>query len=642
MAALYPYLTIHMKSLGLTITETAIVYALLPILCFAGPAIAGAVADKLGYYKVILVGAILVNIGLHTLMYFGVPLYENKNITQSYNSSRLVASTICKEDYTVLPIVVNATVLQYNFDVADYNESSCQTANSTTIGFDSLDLSSCESRCPFYWYRDINNGDASVNFTCPVAAENITSVQNNSSTVESSCWIKCRMAQSFPVLCTTHIESGNRQTTFWLYFVFRVLASIALAAVFPLMDAATIQMSEEYHGNIGMQRMYSLLGMCAMAPLAGLLMDRLNMGYAPAFYLYDAMHVLAAITAGIMSLTVRLPADNIWKNVGQLMRNPRIVVFIFVVFFIGAAWGLLDSFFFWFMEEDLHSPKWLLGLTNTVGGLCGVPVMASATRLIKRFGHTNILIFSMFVYGGRYIGYSYVYNPYMVLPLEAFEAITNSLMWVTATIYAGKIAPQYLATLQGIVGGMHYGIGRGAGALIGGLMIRAVGARVAWRIFGVVCFGCGFVYAALQFFWLRKVPMPTKTDRKLSTGLSSQPTLDFRKSLSLREIHPMAAEDEQKLEEIAMLNVLKATSGGVTGSIVSLHHDADVDAQSDHDPYFYQKGKPSNANDSSEQKHFEFSKGAVGYRADSDPEDAADEQGDAEYDEQGIAVYDRK
>ena len=25
------------------------------------------------------------------------------------------------------------------------------------------------------------------------------------------------------------------------------------------------------------------------------------------------------------------------------------------------------SFLFWFMEEDLKSPKWLLGLTNTVG-----------------------------------------------------------------------------------------------------------------------------------------------------------------------------------------------------------------------------------------------------------------------------------
>ena len=72
------------------------------------------------------------------------------------------------------------------------------------------------------------------------------------------------------------------------------------------------------------------------------MIDKLNMGYAPAFYVYDGLHVIAAVLALFMSLNVKLPAENIWKNVGTLLKNPKVVVFIFVVFFIGAAWGLLD------------------------------------------------------------------------------------------------------------------------------------------------------------------------------------------------------------------------------------------------------------------------------------------------------------
>ncbi|OQV14803.1 hypothetical protein BV898_10955 [Hypsibius exemplaris] len=58
MAALYPFFTIHMKSLGFTTTETAIIYGVLPLLCFIGPAITGWAGDKIGNYKLILAIAI--------------------------------------------------------------------------------------------------------------------------------------------------------------------------------------------------------------------------------------------------------------------------------------------------------------------------------------------------------------------------------------------------------------------------------------------------------------------------------------------------------------------------------------------------------------------------------------------------------
>lgn len=117
------------------------------------------------------------------------------------------------------------------------------------------------------------------------------------------------------------------------------------------------------------------------------------------------------------------------------------------------------SFLFWFMEEDLASPKWLLGMTNTVSSLAAIPVVASSTFLMKYFGHTKIMMFCFVIYGCRFLSYSIIYDPYHVLPVEILEAFTTSLFTVVSSVYCGKIAPDYLATLQGVVGGLHSAAG---------------------------------------------------------------------------------------------------------------------------------------------------------------------------------------
>lgn len=88
------------------------------------------------------------------------------------------------------------------------------------------------------------------------------------------------------------------------------------------------------------------------------------------------------------------------------------------------------SYLFWFMQKFLHSPKWLLGMTNTVAGISAVPVVAASTLIIKWCGHTKIFMMSLIVYGVRFLAYSYVYNPYLILPVEILEAFTFSLTWV--------------------------------------------------------------------------------------------------------------------------------------------------------------------------------------------------------------------
>ena len=54
MTVLYPYINLHMKSLGMTIQETAVVNAVIPVLFIFTPPLAGFLADKIGNFRILL------------------------------------------------------------------------------------------------------------------------------------------------------------------------------------------------------------------------------------------------------------------------------------------------------------------------------------------------------------------------------------------------------------------------------------------------------------------------------------------------------------------------------------------------------------------------------------------------------------
>ena len=53
LLVLYPYLTIHMRELGINVEETAIMSSVTPVVGILMPPLAGLLADKIGNFKVL-------------------------------------------------------------------------------------------------------------------------------------------------------------------------------------------------------------------------------------------------------------------------------------------------------------------------------------------------------------------------------------------------------------------------------------------------------------------------------------------------------------------------------------------------------------------------------------------------------------
>lgn len=148
-----------------------------------------------------------------------------------------------------------------------------------------------------------------------------------------------------------------------------------------------------------------------------------------------------------------------------------------------------------------------MGLTITVGGIVGIPLLVLSGPIIKRVGHANIIFIGFVFYAIRLLGYSLIYNPWLCLIFEAMESITFSLSFTAAVTYAARLSTVTTDTsIQGMLGGLYYGVGKGAGSLIGGYLINAISIRATFQVFAVFTMVTGLIYVGFYHFYMKQRP----------------------------------------------------------------------------------------------------------------------------------------
>lgn len=106
-----------------------------------------------------------------------------------------------------------------------------------------------------------------------------------------------------------------------------------------------------------------------------------------------------------------------------------------------------------------------------------------------------------------------IYNPWLSLIFEALESVTAALSFTAAVTYAAKLSTTTTDTsIQGLLGGLYYGVGKGTGSLVGGYLMKAFGTRPTYQIFAVVSLVTGIVYFLFNYLYLKKRPQVEGND----------------------------------------------------------------------------------------------------------------------------------
>ncbi|XP_053672952.1 uncharacterized protein LOC128723258 [Anopheles nili] len=333
---------------------------------------------------------------------------------------------------------------------------------------------------------------------------------------------RCRFRRNGPDICPPDYKESDDKI-FWIYFALRFLATTMLSAGVTIMDPIALTMIEKYGGDFGRERLFSSIGMAIFSPITGVLIDLFSKDlgytdYSAAFYTYDILLIISSVTVFLMPLGEKLPADNVFKDLLNLLKLKHVIIFIWFLFLLGNFWGFIESFLFLYLKE-LGAPNYLLGITITVGTVSSIPFLYGAGRITKIVGHVNLIVIAFIAHACRLVGYSFIENAWWCFPFEAMEALSCHLMWVAAATYCALLAPKsLLATLIGVLGMAHFSLGRGSGSFFGGFLIAEVGTREAFRYMGLVAVAGGLAYKFIHAIWLRKYDNPDADDEELEKG----------------------------------------------------------------------------------------------------------------------------
>ncbi|XP_022256184.1 uncharacterized protein LOC111088977 [Limulus polyphemus] len=534
-ATLYPYFTVHLKSLGMSIRETAIIFAVQPLVAFFVAPLIGALADRIGNFKILFCFFLIFSAGTCLALYFTPPVENSfqdiklkltchtnvsfQNIVSlNVNDSCSLQNHTYMEQLTVL--LSNCQFIcegsdkkisdsQFCFKFGSINQS-CADATERT-SFDIFDLNSTALKKNYEDETTVIYYAIAKKFLFGEEIyDDITCQPKSTRNGVSNCMTICNIeTKGNNKLCFTERKSIK---TFWIYLSIRLGVSLGIGLVNGLFDAASMAVAQRCEADIGYQRMWQAVAMCAFAPISGGLVDWVSVdinakNYSPCFYLYAALYVTAAIVSLFVDLSMKMPSEGAFKNLGIILRNVEVDIMLFHLLFLGISWGFLENFLFWFLESELKSTTLLMGLTFTVGAGTGVLMAIYSTWVTKKIGYVNVIVLAFAAYVIRFIGYSYATSPYMCLIYETMESFTVTLLTVGVTLYCSHLAPlEMLTTMMTLWNNIHFISGRAFGSLSGGFMTDALGFRQTFRIYSYTAAGLCALYFFINVFYLRKRP----------------------------------------------------------------------------------------------------------------------------------------
>ncbi|KAK3755996.1 hypothetical protein QZH41_003339 [Actinostola sp. cb2023] len=295
----------------------------------------------------------------------------------------------------------------------------------------------------------------------------------------------------------------SNQAKFWLLFVLTVVAFFFMATISPIMDATVVTMTTDV--DYGKLRLWGAVGFGLAGLVSGIAANdgKLNAelnekaNFLPSFIMFFVLNALVFVVClSMKGVEGRKPSDVVLPHIKVLLTDTRVLFFITVVFIMGISSGVITWFLFLFLK-DLGGSQSLLGISMAVCCTSEILVFLVSGKMISFLGNTKILFLSLTAFIIRLIAYSYLQDPWLVLPIELLHGFTYAAMWSACVSYATNISPPEVSTtVIGLMTGVHFGLGWGLGGTLGGIVYQYYGPRILFRSCAVMC-GVGMAIQVL-------------------------------------------------------------------------------------------------------------------------------------------------
>jgi len=210
------------------------------------------------------------------------------------------------------------------------------------------------------------------------------------------------------------------------------------ASIVPLADNAVLHMLGDRRSDYGRLRLWGAVGFGGAALGAGILAERL--GLRAVFVVYLVMMGLAGLVAIGLPAPPAVPRGLFGRNLRGLLRDRRWLTFLGGMFLAGACFSVLNNYFSIFLKS-IGAGEALIGLGVAVAGISELPIFWLSPMMLSRWGPRPLLMFAFAMLIVRGVSYSLIQDPRWSVPAQLLHGPTFSLMWLSAVMFAGLIAP---------------------------------------------------------------------------------------------------------------------------------------------------------------------------------------------------------
>ncbi|CAH8586393.1 unnamed protein product [Heterobilharzia americana] len=196
-----------------------------------------------------------------------------------------------------------------------------------------------------------------------------------------------------------------------------------------------------------------------------------------------------------------------WFHALKQFRQPRLLLFLFVI---------------WFME--LNGSPTLFGIASVINHASEIIMYQFSKQIIDKVGHLKVLYLGLVGNVARFLYVSWITNPWWILPFEFIQGLTHAGVWVACCSYIMQaFQPEFRPSTLGFLRAIHYGMGRGLGAIFGGLVVSSYGTPTMFRAYGASSALVLLAFLLLNYF----MPIPavneaSTEDDKMYGQISSE------------------------------------------------------------------------------------------------------------------------
>lgn len=541
--SLYPLLPVYYKQLGMSPTQSGLLVGIRYFIEFCSAPFWGVIADRFRKGKIVLLFSllcwVLFNLGIGFVKPAALLCVPNMPMpVKPTNSSALGTTPLPLTSVSIQSTKENGTTAKdrRKRDLQDHHLA-WEVSNSEKMFYE-------EPSIPLHRIiRDVGNGTNAPsgpggNVTPTISTTTITKSPN----------------------AMLQYNQEDVETIFLLILLVVIIGEFFSAPAVTIVDTITLQYLGKHRDRYGLQRMWGSLGWGLAMLSIGIGIDHTHISviidgsgctvpdyknYRIAFIVFGVLMSVALIVSTQFhfyyhhlkpseerredleispvetSSQPESPVQNqnegrSQEETGQNFRFWDLIKIIctvrygsvlFVAWFMGFGYGYVFTFLFWHLE-DLNGTTTLFGVCSVLSHISELTAYFFSHKLIELVGHIRVLYIGLACNTARYLYISYMENAWTVLPMEVLQGVTHAAIWAACISYLSAAVPPALRTsAQGILQGLHLGLGRGCGAMIGGVLVNYFGAAETFRGIGMASLVILLLFALIQW-----VAVPHKDD----------------------------------------------------------------------------------------------------------------------------------